>query len=282
MALLQERWYGIADALRLTVRLVADFGFTDANISADNAILPIAYYLHQRELPPNFLHSEAHQADRDAIRRWLIRSLLKSGVWGSGLDTLLTALRSTIKEHGARAFPVDAIESTMRARGKRLLLDEEELQDLTDIKYGDRRVFPLLSLLYPFVDFRNVFHIDHVFPRSRFSDARLGGAGVDPEDIWRFKDRVDRLSNLQLLDGPLNQSKGDQLPADWMVSHFPDLQAREAYVARHDLGDVPELVGEFNGFYEARQERLLARLGNLLAEESPGGTPIPPPLTLNH
>jgi len=266
MSLLQDRWHGIADALRTTAKLVSDFGFSGASISAINSLLPIAYYVHHRALPGNFLHSDAHQADRNNIRQWLIRSLLKSGVWGSGLDTLLTAIRGAIKNEGAERFPLNTIYSVMRARGRRMSLEEEEIQDLIEIKYGDKRVFALLSLLYPFVDFRNEFHVDHIFPKSRFTDAQLARQGFDGEQSWQLKERVNRLANLQLLDGPINRNKSDRLPLDWMESHFSDNTAREAYVNRHDLGAIPEDLKGFHAFYEARRERLLLRLKELLGD----------------
>ena len=117
MAELEQRWRDIARALKLTVQLVADFGFSGQTLAADNALLPIAYSLCQRRLDASYLTSTAFRDDREAIRGWLVRSLLKAGVWGSGLDTLLTAIRATLREHGAAAFPVDAVEATMRGRG---------------------------------------------------------------------------------------------------------------------------------------------------------------------
>jgi len=69
----------------------------------------------------------------------------------------------------------------MAQRGKSLVFEEAEIDDLLHLPYGDRRVFPLLSLLFPFVDFRNQFHVDHIYPRSRFTRKRLGKAGFTDE-----------------------------------------------------------------------------------------------------
>jgi hypothetical protein len=105
MALLEANWPKIRSALVRTVELAANFGFNGQTLRADSALLPIAYYLYRREAPANYVTHGQFAADRDAIRSWLIRSLLKaSGIWGSGLDTLLTALRETIKANGMNAF----------------------------------------------------------------------------------------------------------------------------------------------------------------------------------
>ena len=185
------------------------------------------------------------------------------GIWGSGLDSLLTALRAVIDTHGCEAFPVARLEEAMRPRGKSLTFKEEELEDLVESK---DRAFALLSVLYPFVDLQNnKFHIDHMFPKSRFSSRQLRRAGVPEGDIAEFQDRADRLPNLQLLAGDVNQSKSDMLPRQW-IARFDARAARE-YAEHHDLGEVPADITGFNAFYEARRDRLLGRLRRLLGTD---------------
>jgi hypothetical protein len=275
MVELERRWRDIARALKLTIQLVADFGFSGQTLGADNALLPIAYSLYQRGLDANYLSSSAFQEDREAIRGWLVRSLLKAGVWGSGLDTLLTAIRATLREDGATRFPVEAMELTMRSRGKGLRFDDEELEDLVDVAYGDRRLFPLLSLLFPFHDLRNEFHVDHVFPRSRFSESRLAKEGVPAEERFEWIDQADRLANLQLLDGVLNKEKSAMLPHDWLEKAFSKDDTRNAFIDRHCLGSVPKSLLGFPTFYKARRGDLLTRLRTLLGVmETPGSAGV--------
>ncbi|MBW4530422.1 MAG: DUF262 domain-containing protein [Aphanothece saxicola GSE-SYN-MK-01-06B] len=264
MVVLERLWRDIARALKLTIQLVADFGFSGQTLGADNALLPIAYSLYKRGLDAHYLSSSTFREDREAIRGWLVRSLLKAGVWGSGLDTLLSAIRTSIREQGATSFPVEAVEATMLSRGKGLRFEQEELEDLVDVAYGDRRLFPLLSLLFPFHDLRHEFHVDHVFPRSRFSESRLAREGVEAEVRLEWIDRSDRLANLQLLDGVLNQEKSAALPYDWLASAFPEDDRRHAFIERHCLGSVPERFLGFSDFYQARRGVLLQRLRTLL------------------
>ena len=146
MRLLEDRWDPIIRAVRGAVELVARFGFSRSSLSANNAVLPIAHYLYRRGTPAGFLDQAAYREDRNAIRSWLIRSLLKRGIWGSGLDSLLTALRSVIDIHGDEAFPSAKLEEAMRKQGKSLTFEEEEFQDLVESR---DRTFVLLSLLYP-------------------------------------------------------------------------------------------------------------------------------------
>ncbi|MCY3658207.1 MAG: DUF262 domain-containing protein [Caldilineaceae bacterium] len=261
MKLLEERWDPITRAVRTAVELVARFGFSKASLSANNAVLPIAHYLYRRNTPVGFMSHDTYSHDREAIRSWLIRSLLKRGIWGSGLDSLLTALRSIIDTHGGEGFPSTELEREMRTRGKSLTFEEEELEDLVESK---NRIFALLTLLFPFVDVKsNKFHIDHVFPRSRFSTKRLRHAGVPEEDIPVFQDRANRLPNLQLLVGEANESKSDLMPHQWLVKTF-DTQEASEYAKNHELGEVPPHMTDFNVFYETRRSRLLGKLRRML------------------
>ena len=264
MRLIEARWDRITHAVRTAVELVARFGFSKNSLTAHNAVLPIAHHLYRRGTPDGFVSHSTHRQDRGAIRIWLIRSLLKRGVWGSGLDTLLTALRKIIDAHGAEAFPSAHLETAMRARGKSLTFEKEELEDLVESK---DRTFTLLSLLYPFPDVVSYkFHIDHVFPKSRFTPSRLLRAGVAKDDIPKFQDRADRLPNLQLLRGDANESKSNTLPQQWIAANFTAQEATE-YTRDHDLGDVPADMTGFNAFYEARRDRLFSRLQQLLGTD---------------
>ena len=222
MAKLEEKWNDIKQALILTVQLVSRFGFNGQTLSADSSILPIAYYLYMRDPGESYLTNSRFKQDRQEIRKWLIRSLLKAGIWGSGLDTLLTALRQIIKENSSNDFPVTRIREEMTRRGKSLVFEKEELEELADMQYGNKLTFALLSQIFPFIDLSNHFHIDHIFPQSRFTDRRLRDAGVPDDKVEDFKQLKNGLANLQLLQGPENNEKRAKMPADWLSQMYRD------------------------------------------------------------
>ena len=118
-----------------------------------------------------------------AVQNWVIRSLVKRGIWGSGLDTLLTRLRRIIDEHGQSGFPVADLERDMTVLGKSLGFDPTEIDELLEMRYGGQRTFSVLSLLYPGLDLTKEFHEDHIFPRSRFTAKRLADAGIPHDHI---------------------------------------------------------------------------------------------------
>lgn len=265
MQKLEANWQEIRSALLRAVELAASFGLDGRTLRADSALLPIAYYLYVRKNPKNFLQSSKFAADRKAIHTWLMRSLLKaSGIWGSGLDTLLTALREVIRKNGDASFPVDEIEKVMDTRGKSLAFSDAEIDGLLSLEYGEKRTFALLSMLFPFVDLSNHFHIDHVFPISRFTSRRLKKAGVPDDRIDEFRAMANELPNLQLLEGTANTEKRDKLPSVWLAAKFALARERKHYCGLHELGTVPEDLTAFEKFYNARRERLRSMINTAL------------------
>jgi hypothetical protein len=265
MEVLEARWPEVERALTVAVQLLASFGFNEKNLRADSAILPIAFYISRRGLNSGFVTKSQYKADREAIGVWLKRSLLKvSGIWGSGLDTLLTTVRDVIKDKGAEHFPIDALYEVMAKRGKGLHFTDAEIDELVEMEYGDKRLFPLLTMLFPFVDVTNhIFHVDHVFPIARFTKPQLRKAGVGEDDWDSFRDMANRLPNLQLLEGAENLSKKASLPAEWMQETMKP-SARSNYCDNHLLGTVPESISDFVDFYEERRDALKGRLVSLL------------------
>ncbi len=270
MAGLEAEWDRVGRALRIGTQLLDSFGFSERTLTAHSVLTPVADYLFRRGVGQTYLTSGQHADDRERIRGWIIRSLLKAGVWGSGLDTLLVTLRKVIREHGDSSFPAEEIQSAMARSGKSLRFDSEEIEDLIGTQYGKGRTFPLLALLYPGIDVRNEFHVDHVFPRSRFTWRRLEQAGIPPDDVPVILDHADRLPNLQLLEGSLNVSKQATLPQEWAERHHPDPHQRGLYFAGHDLDVLPTDLSEFLSFFERRKQLMIERLNRLLGAEDGG------------
>ncbi|MGB8681755.1 MAG: DUF262 domain-containing protein [Candidatus Binatus sp.] len=274
MKKLEANWPKVAETLQLTVRLTANFGLSRDTISADSALLPIAYYLHKRHVGDTYLASKAEAEDRMTIKHWLIRSLIKPGIWGSALDVLLSALREVIRSDDSRQFPVEAIERDMRGRGKSLAFTDEEIQDLADRRYGSRDLFGLLTLLFPFIDTRNQFHIDHIFPRAIFHANKLKALGLSTDESAHLQELRECLPNLQLLQGPDNQSKSSQMPEQWIAATYKKDDARKDYISRHMLEGVMTDLSGFQKFYEARRKRLLEKIVSVLNRPTEIAEPV--------
>ena len=105
---------------------------------------------------------------------------------------------------------------------------------------------------------------DEVGMEAAAVPTRLKAAKVEEELFDEYRDRADRLANLQLLDRSVNNEKRASLPAEWLHVHCRSPEFRKVYCDRHQLGDVPEKITEFTKFYSKRRERLLGRIAQLV------------------
>lgn len=268
MSVIEAHWETLAKSLRLAVRLLGEFGFSGPNLSANNVVIPIAYYLMARKAEASYLDGPAHEEDREQVRLWVLRSLIKRGIWGSGLDSLLNALRQVLQREvvqaGHQRFPTVAIETEMRRLGKSLDFSEEELDALLDARYGHTATFALIALLYPEADLRKDFHVDHVFPRSMVSHRELRKTAIDPARFDELVADVDTIANLQMLTGPDNIHKSAKLPDAWVKESIKDEVERNYYLAKHDIGAPPARLEDYPDFIEARRGRMGQRLRSRL------------------
>jgi hypothetical protein len=84
--------------------------------------------------------------------------------------------------------------------------------------------------------------IDHVFPISYFTPARLKRGGVSELKIEELGRLANELPNLQLLEGAVNIEKRASPPAAWLPERYPTESDREYYRSTHLLGAVPEEI----------------------------------------
>ena len=261
MTTLEDKWDSVSTSLQMAAQLLAGFGFSDRTLSANNVLIPVAYYLAHRGLEKSYLTSANHAADRRSLRFWVLRSLVKAGIWGSALDTLLSVLRNALREETNGAFPDTSIESAMARLGKSLRFDEEEIVHLSE---SSSNAFSVLALLYGDASNTGALHVDHIFPKSRFTPSKLRNAGVAEDRIDEYRQKLNGLPNFQLLEGSANIGKSDKMPMEWVMENYTDGDARERYLASHDMHDLPDSITEFLTFYEARRQRISDRLRNLL------------------
>lgn len=260
MAKVESAWPQIKNALLRAATLLQQFGYNERNLTANSVIVPIAHYLHLRGAGDSYLDSTTDAVDRLALQRWVTRSLIKRGIWGSGLDTTLTRIREALTASEGTGFPVADVEAAMSSVGKGLSFDAAEVDELLNLKYAGQRTFSVLSVLYPGLDLGKKFHEDHIFPKSRFTKKKLIGAGVDADRVNDYLDAFNLLPNLQLLAGTANIEKQDALPGDWIAAAFPSEERRTTYLDENDLDGLPVDFADFLTFFEQRKARVRDRL----------------------
>ena len=265
MAKIESEWSTIRSALGTAAVILSRMGYDSHTLTANSVLIPIAHYVYRRGFDEQDIRRSSFDADASAICDWTRRALLKRGTFGAGLDTTLSKARETIDEECNDGFSLEAMDVAFAAVGRPLRFVEEEVDDLLDGKGGT--AFSVLALLFPDFDLANKFHVDHVYPQARFTVFQLGKAEVHEEHWQEYKDRRDRVANLQFLTEVENLEKGAKLPAGWLREHGRGDQLRK----RGDLEKPPDGMVGFLDWYEARRERMKKTLGRLLGVALDGG-----------
>jgi hypothetical protein len=251
--------------LSLAVEVAAALGYHGKTLTSSNVLIPVAYYLRRLGSASGFCTAPKYAMHRDAIRRWLVASLLKS-VLSAKTDTLLAAVRAAIRESEEDGFPLVSIEKTLLSHGVAMRFSDEEIDELLSSEYGRRNTFSVLAALYPALNTQFQFHIDHVFPKSGFHKRRLQEAGFSEDAIVRMQTAMNQIPNLQLLEGLVNQSKLDAPFADWIVPIQGKPSEWTHYCQQHS---IPELgnysLQSFEDFFDARRALLRLRLKKALS-----------------
>ena len=258
MLRIEEHWDEITAAMRLAFSLVASFGFNRENITSNNALIPIAYYILQKGNPANFVESAKYSEDRKMIRKWFVSAILLR-VFSFNPDGVLRPMREIIQD-SHDLFPLEQIQARFRGTNRDVTFTEDSINNLLWTKYGSGDALIVLSVLYPWANLRNNFHIDHIFPKSRFTVKRLQRRGVPNESVDFYMDNVNYLGNLQLLEELPNKEKSSKEFEEWLTENFPDVDGRKDYARKHYIPDVRLDFTNFEEFFGEREKLILAKL----------------------
>lgn len=262
MERIELKWNDITNSIVLAFQLVNTFGYDRDNLTANNAIIPIAYYIYVNEYNSTFIESKNFKNDRNNIKEWLAKSIIKR-IFSSDIDNILRVLRNIIKDNRG-GFPINEIVNEFRGKIKTIVFTDEDIDNLVYTKYGNAHTFSILQILYPTFDFKNKFHVDHIHPKSLFKTKKLKSLGIDEKDIEFYKDNVNNLGNLQLLEGQINIEKNDKEFDKWMDETFNDINIRKDYIQKHYIPNKNLNISNFKEFIEERNKIIKLELSKNL------------------
>uniref|UniRef100_UPI003465ACBA GmrSD restriction endonuclease domain-containing protein n=1 Tax=Helicobacter pylori TaxID=210 RepID=UPI003465ACBA len=124
-------------------------------------------------------------------------------------------------------------------------------------------VFPILQILYPNLNYKtNTFHIDHIYPKSKFNEKN---EKLD-KDFYKWRNH---LYNLQLLEGQENSAKKDKDPEVWLKEEYKNERAIEEYKKRNYIDPTLKLEWEnIKEFRETREKAIITKLKEVLLPKS--------------
>ena len=264
MMKIESLWDDIKRAIRQAVLLVSSFGYSGENLTSNNALIPIAYYLFKNGMPDNFVNSGTTKANREKIKKWLIRSLLKKTFSGQP-DDVLRKIREILKNNGTNDFPLEHVIEKFKGTNKSIQFTDEDIDEfLLKLKYGQSDTFSTLMLLYPSLDFSNKFHEDHMYPKSKFTKTYLRKQGIAEDKLDQYIETVNNICNLQFLAAQLNEEKLATNFDEWFNSQYQTENDKYQYRTINYLPDMDYTYANYLMFMEERRKLLKAQLKKVL------------------
>lgn len=263
MLKIEQHWPIIKTSITQAFLLVSSFGFSRDSLKSNNAVIPIAYYLMSLGNPHNFESSTATSNNRKKIKKWLMMSLIKK-VFSGQPDNLLRHLREIIKANGNKEFPLTEIIEKLRGTNKTIIFTNDDIENLLDLQYGRADTLMILMMLYPSLDYNNRFHIDHIYPKSKFTRKSLERKGVPVNKVDEYIAHVNDISNLQMLAAIPNIEKQDKDFADWFTANYTTDTDKINYRTINHLPDMDYTYDNFLKFIEERRELIKNKLKNEL------------------
>lgn len=263
IAIIESRWGQIKAAIENTFRLVNRYGLGEENLASLNALLPIAYYLYQSHDFTFRGSTEFERFNAAAMHRWLLNSLFVGAFVGQS-DRTIAICRQTIRDHlrVSRDFPVAKLFDALGRGGRLSQLDARGIEELLALQYGRAKTFVALSLLYPDIDWTGArWHLDHIIPQADAAKNVLRGRNLPEHRIVEIMDCLDRVGNLQLLQGDENIEKGAMSFRSWITGRNRDFMARNLIPDTPDLWDVTQLPEFVRAREQLIRERLLKLAG---------------------
>ena len=247
---IQDNWEKIKTALLETTAFLVKCGFSDESITSYNALMPIAYYLYRG--------GQFTSENLAGFKKYFIIAQVKN-IFGVASNTAISETRKAlqnIKNFKKEKFSRELFKEVRLTGDMNFTITDDVIEKCFEYDKGPY-TFMLLTLLYPEIKVdAAVFHQDHVHPYAGFENKNLKKKGFPMETIEKWQVLRNKLPNLQLLQGAVNESKNDLPLVDWLketgntIKYMPE-------------GVSPD-IKDFDTFYEKRKELMKAELKNVL------------------
>ncbi|GAA8075850.1 DUF262 domain-containing protein [Helicobacter pylori] len=244
---IEENWEKITESIYDATKLLETFGYVKYLGSA-YILSTLAYFY--------FLNSKMNESDKEQALKF-VRNAQITSYFSNSTDTKLSVIAHSMKE-------VQTFESFNHNLAKHqtcpLKITNDAIEEMM-CSSSHARVFPILQILYPNLNYKtNTFHIDHIYPKSKFKK----------ENNKLDKDFCENhLYNLQLLEGAENSTKKDKDPEVWLKEEYKNEQAIEEYKKRNYIDPNLKLEWEnIKEFRETREEAIIKRLKEVLLPQS--------------
>lgn len=241
---IETKWKEICEYINITTKVLASLGYRN-ELSSGYVITAISYYLYNRKIQKPSLE------DKEAIAMFVRIAQLRA-FFSAGLDGKLTIIKEQMD--AAKDFKDFLVLANKNIERFKITSDDVEWY-VENEKYGYWTTLPLLQLLYPNFNYSySNFHIDHIYPKSKFNKDNV-------ELESKFYGKANDLFNLQLLEGVENEEKSSKDPEIWLASVCKDPKDRDKYLCNNYIPKTFSLEWKnFGDFEMERKKRIKKRL----------------------
>ncbi len=237
---IEENWEKITESIYNAAKLLETFGYVKYLGSA-YILSTLAYFY--------FLKQKMDKNDEEQALKF-VRNAQIMGYFGGSTDTKLSIIAHSIKE--ARTF--EAFNHNLaKHQTCPLKITNDTIEGMVFFN-SHTKVFPVLQILYPNLNYKTTtFHIDHIYPKSKF---KKENEKLDKD----FYECGNHLYNLQLLEGTENSAKKDKDPEVWLKEEYKNEQAQaiEEYKKRNYIDPTLKLEWENIKEFRKRKEKKLS------------------------
>ncbi|MGT0071083.1 DUF1524 domain-containing protein [Helicobacter pylori] len=250
---IEENWEKITESIYNAAKLLENFGYVKY-LGSTYILSTLAYFY--------FLKQKMDKNDEEQALKF-VRNAQIMGYFGGSTDTKLSIIAHSIKE--ARTF--EAFNHNLaKHETNPLKITNDAIEGMVFFDCHSR-VFPVLHILYPNLNYKTTtFHIDHIYPKSKFKKKFKKGNEKFDKDFYECRNH---LYNLQLLEGQENSAKKDKDPEVWLKEEYKNEQAIEEYKKRNYIDPKLKLEWEnIKEFRKKREEAIIKRLKEVLLPQS--------------
>ncbi|GAA8180618.1 DUF262 domain-containing protein [Helicobacter pylori] len=238
---IEENWEKITESIYNAAKLLETFGYVKYLGSA-YILSSLAYFYYKND------NQKMDKNDEEQALKF-VRNAQITSYFTPSTDTKLSTIAHSIK--GVRTF--EAFNHNLaKHQTCPLKITNDAIEGMV---FFDRhsRAFPVLQILYPNLNYKTTtFHIDHIYPKSKF---KKENEKLD-KDFYE-----NHLYNLQLLEGQENSAKKDKDPEVWLKEEYKNEQAIEEYKKRNYIDPKLKLEWEnIKEFRKKREEAIIKRL----------------------
>ncbi|GAA7371226.1 DUF262 domain-containing protein [Helicobacter pylori] len=246
---IEENWEKITESIYDAAKLLETFGYA-GHLGSTYILSSLAYFY--------FLKQKMDKNDEEQALKF-VRNAQITSYFTPSTDTKLSIIAHSIKE--ARTF--EAFNHNLaKHQTCPLKITNDAIEGMVFFN-SHTRVFPVLQILYPNLNHKTTtFHIDHIYPKSKF---KKENEKLDKD----FYECGNHLYNLQPLEGTENSAKKDKDPEAWLKEEYKNEQAIEEYKKRNYIDPKLKLEWEnIKEFRKKREEAIIKRLKEVLLPQS--------------